>query len=284
MAKGNMKDNLKVLFATDFSPHSKISLRVLAQMRIKFKLDITFIHVITSFWKNWLASGLYQKEALQRLKTWQKELVGKVEPNKLFVDIGNCADTILSRVNKMHIDLIVLGSKDLKSKGRYKSGTTLENVVRHAKSSVLICKTEKISKILCGIDGSPSSEKALNCAMKWAKQYDARLTIIFVLPKMNVNVFGMDENEVLQEEEKIEKENVAKINTFLKKFNFDDLVVEKQIKWGMPSHVILDTAEDFEFDMIVIGARGHSVFHHVLIGSTAEKVLRFASCSLLVVR
>lgn len=279
-----MKNNLKILLATDFSRNSRIALHNLKLIKEKFQLNISFIHIIASFWKDWFASGLYQKEAMQRLQSCQNELIGKSEPKKLFVELGNRADAILSKAQALKVDLIVLGSKNAASKGRYKSGTTVEDVVRNAKQSVLVCKNEKISKILCGIDGSPSSAKALKWAIELAHRFDAKLTILFVISKLSASALGMEEKEILQEEANIEKENAHKIEEFLKKFDFSTVDVDKQFRWGVPSHVLLDAAEDFEYDMIVIGAKGHSRLHHVLMGSTAEKILRFAPCSLMVVR
>lgn len=272
----------KILFATDFSDSSRTALHFLKLL--KFKTDYLLIHVIPSFWKNWFVSGLYQKEAEQRLQSWQQELTGKIDKRKLFVKIGNRADLILSTSETSQTNLIVLGSKSEKLKGRYRSGATVGSVVRNSRKSVLICKREKISKILCGIDGSPSSTNVLNCAIEWAKHFNAGLSVLFVLPKLSINLLGMDENEILAEEKKVKTENFKKIEEFFKKFDFANLKVEKHFKSGIPSHVLLDMAEDYDFDLITIGAKGHSKLHYVLMGSTAEKVLRYAPCSLLVVR
>lgn len=54
--------------------------------------------------------------------------------------------------------------------------------------------------------------------------------------------------------------------------------------WGIAAHVILDTAEDFSYDLIVIGAKGHSLLYNILIGSITGKIFRPAPCSLLVVK
>ena len=71
---------------------------------------------------------------------------------------------------------------------------------------------------------------------------------------------------------------------FLKDIDLSDVKVRKQLSWGNPSTLILNLAEDFEYDFIVIGATGLSRLKQVLIGSTAEKVLRHTPCSLLVIR
>lgn len=279
-----MKNTLKILLATDFSRSSKTAMRNLKLLKEAFKLDVSIIHVIKSFWKEWLSSGQYKKEAAQRLKSWQKELSNTSEPEKLFVEIGNRSDAVLSTAEALDVDLIVLGSKNTESGGRYKAGTTVESVVRNAKKSVLVCKSETITKILCGIDGSESSAGALKWAIDLARRFNATLTLLFVITKADIDGLGIPEDVILEEEEKIEKESSDKVQKFLEDFDMSDIDVEKMIGWGAPSHVLLDTAEDFDYDLIVIGAKGHSILHHVLIGSTAEKVLRFSPCSLMVVR
>ncbi len=279
-----MKDTLKILFATDFSKSSRVALDMLLAIKKKIKTKVLLIHVIPSFWKNWFASGLYQKEALQRLESWQKKLVGKIDKKGLFVELGNRSNAILSKANSTKANLILLASKSDQSEGRYKSGSTAENVVRHSKKSVLICKNKSISNILCGIDGSTISGKGLAFAIDFARQFKAKLTVVYVISRVDGGALGMSKKEVLAEEDKIEEDYKNKIEKFFKKFDFSGVKVEKEFKWGVPSHVMLDTAEDNEHDMIIVGAKGHSKLRQVLIGSTAEKVLRFAPCSLLVVR
>lgn len=67
------KKILKILFAIDFSIGSKNALKNLNNLLKKYKSDVSMIHVVESFWKDWINHGLYQKEATQRLKAWRAE-------------------------------------------------------------------------------------------------------------------------------------------------------------------------------------------------------------------
>ncbi|RMF39600.1 MAG: universal stress protein [Planctomycetota bacterium] len=60
--------------------------------------------------------------------------------------------------------------------------------------------------------------------------------------------------------------------------------VDRVAKTEHPSHLILETAEDQQADLIVLGARGHSALSRILLGSTADYVVNHAKCSVLVVR
>lgn len=279
-----MNKNIKILFATDFSPSSKAALANLKRLKNVSELDIHFIHVFASFWKDWLSSGLQQKEAMQRLESWQKELLGHVDSSKLQVHVGNPANHILAAAAEIKPDLIMIGGKNPDEKSRYKSGGTVENVVRNAKQSVLLSKPNDLGKIMCGIDCSPASKKALQWAINMAKKLQAKLSVVYVIPKSSAQALGMEEADLAAEEEKKKKEVTQKMESFLEAFDLSNIDVEQQIRWGRPSHVMLDMAEDLNYDIIVIGAKGHSRLEHVLMGSTSDKILRFVPCSLFVVR
>lgn len=56
------------------------------------------------------------------------------------------------------------------------------------------------------------------------------------------------------------------------------------VKEGHPAEVICKTAAEEKADTIIIPTHGHSGLAHMLLGSVAEKVVRHAKCSVLVVR
>ena len=53
---------------------------------------------------------------------------------------------------------------------------------------------------------------------------------------------------------------------------------------GMPAHEIVEAAKESDVDLIVIATHGYTGWKHFCIGSTAERVVRAAPCSVLVVR
>ena len=279
-----MTKKIKIVFATDFSPATRKVTELVKFLQSKISLEISFIHVIPSRWKEFLSNGLYKKSALQRLETWQQEITNLIDKNKLYVEYGNAADAIVHISQQLNPDLIVIGGKGLDKKGRYKTGATVESVVRYAKQSVLVCKTHSIKKILCGIDGSESSAAALTEAIKICNLFSVSLRLVFVLSRTDFNPLGMEEDAIEKREEVYRQEKIGEAEEFLKPFDFTGIQVEQHFLWGDPANVILDMAEDFEQDLIVVGAKNHSLLHHVLIGSTTEKILRHAPCSLLVVR
>ena len=59
---------------------------------------------------------------------------------------------------------------------------------------------------------------------------------------------------------------------------------EVLIKSGTPAEVIVDTAQELNCDLIVMGTRGHSALADALIGSTAKWVVRNSPMPVLVIR
>lgn len=273
----------KLLVATDFSSHSNPIFATVRLLKQKYQLKISLIHVIQSFWKNWWASDLYKKEALQRLTRINEKNKLLINSKNLFVLIGNPAECIINIAEQLRPNYILLGQQKTDDQ-RYKTAQTLEQVVTAAKQSVWLCQSVSLKRVLCGIDGSRLSTKALKNAIEICLMFSAELNIVFVMTKIDFNPLGLDEEQIIEEERKSEQKHSKKMDTFLKKFNFGKLKIKKHYLWGVPGDVILDLAEDFNCDLIVLGANGHSLLHHVLIGSTVKKVLRYSPCSLLVVR
>ena len=57
-----------------------------------------------------------------------------------------------------------------------------------------------------------------------------------------------------------------------------------EIRWGRPSDTIVDTATRQKASMIVLGTHGRSALEKLLLGSTAERVLRLSPVPVLTVR
>ena len=61
--------------------------------------------------------------------------------------------------------------------------------------------------------------------------------------------------------------------------------VKASVRDGVSAHdEIVKAAIDGNFDLIILGTQGRTGLAHLLIGSTAEKVVRHAPCPVLVVR
>lgn len=140
------------------------------------------------------------------------------------------------------------------------------------------------NKILVPTDGSEHAVRAEEEAIYIAEKTGAELIGLSTVENNFVN--GLPLND-----EVYELNNLLKENTKNNVDKFEELVHEKDssvsvrsiIKEGTPANTILETAEEEDVDLIVIGSSGKSGFDRFLMGSVADKVSKSAKCSVLVV-
>ena len=136
--------------------------------------------------------------------------------------------------------------------------------------------------VLCPTDCSPVSRRALRYAVALAGWYDAKLTVLHVTPPPAPPVpFGLagevpvmtmppgDPGPALARE--LEATGASA--------RAPDIVVAP----GRPHAVILEQVEARGADLLVLGTQGHGGVERLLLGSTAEKVVRLAGCPVMTV-
>ena len=135
-------------------------------------------------------------------------------------------------------------------------------------------------KIMVGYDGSKQADKAVEVAFSLARCTDSKVLVFSVArppePATRVEVDAMldDAREHFE----------ASFKTIKKHAEECDVQVETAIAVGHPIQQIVHRAEADHIDLIVLGRRGMSRFEKMLVGSTSEKVLRYAHCPVMVVR
>ena len=138
----------------------------------------------------------------------------------------------------------------------------------------------QFKKILVGFDGSAQSEKATESALALAKSLDSSL-LLFAVARPPEPATMVELDAMLDDAREHFEEQFKRIIQRAK-----DLGVEMQtdIAVGHPVEQIVHRAETDHVDLIVLGRRGKSRWEKMLVGSTAEKVLRYAHCPVMVVR
>ena len=81
-----------------------------------------------------------------------------------------------------------------------------------------------------------------------------------------------------------EKESQAKLEELLDKDQRAELSLTSYVGFGPPANQITEYAAKNAIDLIVMGTHGRSGIEKMWLGSVTEKVLRHASCPVLVVR
>lgn len=154
-----------------------------------------------------------------------------------------------------------------------------------------------ISRMLVATDMSDNSTHALRHAVELARYTTARINILHVAEPMSedaritLRMFMQDEtarNEALHKRgQMINKDLSERQERFWSALPEASRQVRQQVDnteviEGHPAEVILRRSRDLECDLIVLGAHSHG-FSHTFLGSTARRVLRWATISTLVV-
>jgi universal stress protein A len=143
----------------------------------------------------------------------------------------------------------------------------------------------QIKKLLLATDFSECAEPATALAMDLAQTFGARLIIVcaynaplyfgalgelYLVPAEIVEKLRSEvERSLAQLSEEAASRGVGAVT----------MAVE-----GMAHDKIIDVARSEEIDLIVMGTHGRTGLHHLLLGSTAERVVRTAPCPVLTVR
>ncbi|MEE4115952.1 MAG: universal stress protein [Marinilabiliaceae bacterium] len=208
----------------------------------------------------------------------------KVDTRILF---GNTFDRIITTAENENVNLILVSNNDDNPGGRYNIDVVAEKLIRKSQKPVWVVKEGSRSfpeKILCSVDYSDASERALNNAIKIARTFKADLQIINVLETMDLRYSPRYKVDFEEENKRIELENEKKFNEFIGKFNFTDINYRTQILRGMPHKEILDFIAQNETDLLFMGATGKTFMQRILLGSVTEKVVRELPVSMLITK
>ena len=146
-----------------------------------------------------------------------------------------------------------------------------------------VCDKIHVKSILVPIDFSAPSIKAFKYAAAFAEQFSAKLTLVNVIEPIGTPDFSAT-NPLLMENEQLVKVAESKLAELARE-EIDPLTaLYRQVLSGKPSTEIVNLARNRAIDLIVIGTHGRTGISHLLLGSTAEQVVRHAPCPVLVVR
>ncbi len=146
-------------------------------------------------------------------------------------------------------------------------------------------KSTVYKKIMIATDGSELVQKAVDSAIEIAKLSEAQLYAIYVIALGSYSItpyIDAEWEKAMKEHLRKEgKEATAYVENAGKAANVE---VKSIILEGSPANEIIDFAEKNDIDLIIMGSHGKSAIQRFLIGSVAEKVVKYSKIAVLVVR
>lgn len=143
----------------------------------------------------------------------------------------------------------------------------------------------KIKTILFPTDFSNGARAAMDHAVSLAMDYQAKLILLYVIQDISIAEWYIPSTLAVTDlVEDMQKSAGLEMDKWTAEVSAKVKDVEKMIVRGIPYVEIIQTVKDRKADLIVIGTHGRTGIDHMLFGSTAEKVVRKASCPVLTVR
>jgi len=284
----------RILCPVDFSEFSARAYDYAHSLARHYEARLFVLHIVRSitidptFLSSTVLDKVYSQQALDA-KAKMAKLVAKQagDPvrSELIVQMGFATDSILSFVKQNEIDLVVMGTHGRRGLDRLVTGSTTESILRKSQSPVLAVheptrsfvspesadEPVHLRKILCCVDFSEHSPRALEYAFSLGMQYQAEITLLNVLED------GKDTSE--------QKDRDAA--------SMEQLIPEDARNWasitplvlsGQPYEQIIEHAAEAQTDLIVMGVRGRNAVDLAVFGSTTHRVIQLGPCPVLVVR
>jgi nucleotide-binding universal stress UspA family protein len=195
--------------------------------------------------------------------------LGPITGLKFLSPVGSAASTLLEYASPLTNTILVLGinSSDPFIPG---AGIVASQCVRYAEGPVLLVAPRFVGPyrhILLATDFSATAAVACRWADEAARHDGAKLTVLHVRTPREL---GMPAAE--HRLEAFVKDHAPLVGSSARR------VVKDGAQRG---RTIADFASDEQVDLIVMGRRGHSPIRHLLVGSTAERVLKKIACNVL---
>ncbi len=203
---------------------------------------------------------------------------------------GRPFEEICRLAREREIDLIVTATRGNTGLKHLALGSTAERVVRYAPCPVVVVRSGNrktkvdFRKIMVPIDFSACSMKGLDYAKALAKEFGASLILLHSVHLQyfvsNDEYARYDMPLLMQQSEKAAREQMREL---MGKTDWEGIQVQPSLQIGHAGDQICARAKDCDADLIVTSTHGTTGLKHILIGSTAEYVVRHASCPVLVV-
>lgn len=295
----------RILCPIDFSDATPHALRPAVSLATEYGAELHLVHVLDFPHPHLDALGPaydimpYYKEmeleAGRRLGELVEEDVDGYASVKTSVRRGAPFLEIITMTKDDEFDLIVMPTRGRSGVDRLLFGSVAEKVVRMASCPVLTVSPKDgepqpfaPQRILHPTDFSDYSDHALPYAAGLAQRYSSELLMIHVVTMWDYDPANPEWRfPPLPEEHSAAAEEAARsaLDEHGKPTVPDEVSVERRLVRGFdPPVEIVQAAEESDVDLIVIATHGRTGFRHALLGSTAEKIVRFAHCPVLTVK
>jgi len=289
---------MRVLFATDGSKDARAAAAYLKELPLPPATTVRIVVAVTlpGFSLEEPAIREFKRSVLEEARGLADEARAVLVRRELSVEtdvvVGDPRAEIVRLADEWRADLIVLGARGLGRIKRLLLGSVSLAVARHASCPVLVVKgrPRKLTSVLVAMDGSEDSFRAARFLQSLVLPRRTKVRLLSVVEPLRypTTAPGAVRGQLLRMIKELEAERRGELDKVLERAaaQLDDKLtrVTRSTPTGAPGDEIIAAANDYDTDLVIVGARGRGGMARLLLGSVSEKVLRDARCPVLIVK
>jgi nucleotide-binding universal stress UspA family protein len=283
----------KILCPVDFFPGSRHAFDYALKLAKSYDARLIALHVvepvIPTVYEPAFSVPNLTNELEKESKRLMKDLNAKAGkagvPLKTEVRLGDIDTEIREAVETTKADLVVVATHGSKGFERWLMGSVTEKLMRHCPVPLLVIGGRKkagtpppeIDSILVTTDFSAGTEDAMKYAFSIAQESKAKVDLLHVIDESMLVEAASDIRETVIDgvRKKLDRLVPSTAKTSGK--------TRTTVATGTPYQAILKTAKKDKVGLIVMNVHGKGMLDRVLVGSTAERVVRGAECPVLLI-
>lgn len=243
---------LSALFANPFQPPAYLTESRVAEMEKQFAAAR---HEAQAYLREFIAKTLPER------KDMPAEVVDAMP-----------VDAILSEAERLHPDMIVMGSHGRSGVNRLMMGSVAERLIRLSRTPVLTVRGDAppstgpvpIQHVVCPVNDTPFARKALHYAVRMAHCFGARLTVVHVEEPSGVHA-------------------IRDLASWIPAHLREQAPIQEIHRQGEAAREVIAVATDAQADMLVLGAHHQRFLEATTLGASTIRILRHAPCPVLAV-
>ncbi|WP_216215407.1 universal stress protein [Amycolatopsis aidingensis] len=220
-------------------------------------------------------------EALDAMAGQTREQVPDLEVDTAFRD-GPAAPTLAELAGELDAEMVVLGACGLSGLPRTLLGSTAAEVTHALTRPVVVVRGEERlgdQPVVVGVDGSPTSTRAIAFAFDFAARHGCPITAVHAWSDLPLAVHDTGRVRALEPDE---LRSMADEYLDGWQRRYPEVKVDWELVADRPARTLLEHAEDAR--LLAVGSHGRGPVRRALLGSVSHAVLHHANCPVAVLR
>lgn len=287
---GPMRIIEKILVATDFGSAANEALKTAGWIAGKFAAEVCLLHVMPDDVESSPEERSRVEKKVADLLVSAADCLRAEGAEKAETALrqGTAFEQIDREANQRNVNLILIGAGETTAGGHFYLGTTAGRLRRRAAKPVWIVKpgaAPKVRKVLCPVDFSDASRRALKSAIHLARGLRAELHVLSVIHSLSTYYDeSLAAEAVMDPDDLAMKTQQRECKRFLRDLDLHDVTLHQRIRRGKPHREILRVAREIQADLLVMGSVGRTGVARLFVGGVARKVAQQMPCSIITVR